>query len=762
MTSKAIVSSSAKPPIRLMASALGLAFASTASAAAEFAEMSASPQDAKTLDGVKVHSTVVNTTSPKFTAPLLDTPRSVTVIPQEIIQQTAASSLLDVLRQVPGITFGAGEGGNPNGDRPIIRGFDSESSIFIDGIRSSGSQSRELFDIDQVEVLKGPSSAFNGRGSVGGSVNLVTKAPKAENFVRGTAGLGTDSYYRGMVDWNQQVGADSAVRLNVMGHRNDVPGRHGPDMSRWGIAPSVTFGLHAATSVTLSYYHLQSDDTPDSGIPYNNPFAATSPNARLNGDGRPYSVPRGTYYGWLDRDYQKQGNDIGSILVKHDFGNGWLLRNTTLYGRSTNDYIWTQPDDSQGNFLVNGGIWRRNNNRDSSTTNLTNQTDLTGEFETGSLKHSVAAGIELSSEKTQRTSYLVDPAKNAADTHNAGSIVNGACSSKYGIGAPSGYWCTDARHPTPNDPFYGAIIGGQNPTRVVTDTRSAWAFDTVSFNPQWSVNGGVRFDSFRTKSTATTTSTGAITRIGNDADFWNYQLGVVYKPAQNGSVYLSWGTSSNPPGVDAGDGADGLAMTNADLQPERSRNLELGTKWDVLDSRLMLTAAVFRTEKTNARVATGGRGSPQINAGKQRVDGVELGFSGQVTERWSVYGGYTYLDSELVKTGPGGAASLGNQFPNTPKNSFTLWTSVAITSRWSVGGGAYYQDKVYGDTANTKWVPAYTRFDAMASYQVNPRLTLQLNVQNLTNKYYFDKAYASHYASVAPGRVGMLTANFSF
>ena len=766
MTSKSFVASSANPPIRLMASALGLALASTSALAAgeapAEAKPKADPQDAQNLDGVKVQSTVVNTTSPKFTAPLLDTPRSVTVVPQAIIQQTAATSLLDVLRQVPGITFGAGEGGNPNGDRPIIRGFDSESSVFIDGVRSSGSQSREIFDIDQVEVLKGPSSAYSGRGGVGGSVNLVTKVPKADNFVRATAGVGTDNYYRGTVDWNQLVGADSAVRVNVMGHSNDVAGRNGPDMSRWGIAPSVTFGLRSATSVTLSYYHLQSDDTPDSGIPYNNPFAATSPYVKLNGDGRPYSVPRGTYYGWLDRDFQKQSNDVGTVLVKHDFGDGWLLRNTTVYARSTNDYIWTQPDDSQGNFLLNGGVWRRNNNRDSSTTNITNQTDLTGEFETGSFKHSVAAGIELSSEKTQRTAYLVDPAKNASDTHNTGSIVNGACSSKYGIGAPSNYWCTSAQHPTPNDPFDGLIIGGQNPTRIVTDTRSAWAFDTMTFNPQWSVNGGVRFDSFSTRSTTTTTTTGAVSKVSNDSNFWNYQFGVVYKPAANGSVYVSWGTSSNPPGVDAGDGADGIAITNQDLKPESSRNLELGTKWDVLDQRLSLTAAVFRSEKTNARVASGGRGSPQINAGEQRVDGVELGFSGQLTERWNVYGGYTYLDSELVKTAPADAASQGNVFPNTPKNSFTLWTTYAIGSQWSVGGGAYYQSKVYGNTANTKWVPAYTRFDAMVSYAVNRHLSLQLNVQNLTNRYYFDKAYASHYASVAAGRVGLLTANLSF
>ncbi|SFS04875.1 catecholate siderophore receptor [Dyella sp. OK004] len=758
---QAFISSQASSPKRLLASALGLALLPVAAHAAD----ADAPQEnqAKKLEGVKVDATTVNSTSPKFTAPLLDTPRAVTVIPQSIMQETGAVSLLDALRTVPGITFGAGEGGNPNGDRPFIRGFDSQSSLFIDGVRSSGSQSREVFDIEQIEVTKGPSSAYTGRGSAGGSVNLVTKAPKAQNFVSGSVGVGTDNYRRGTVDWNQVVNDDVAFRLNAMAHENDIPDRNGPDFSRWGIAPSVTFGMKSATSVTLSYYHLQSDDTPDSGLPYNNPFAATSPNAYLNGNGEPIKVPHDTYYGLLKRDFQKQKTDVGSIRLQHDFGGGWLLRNSTVYSRVTNDYIWTQPDDSQGNFLVNGGIWRRNNNRISSVTGLTNQTDLTGEFETGSIKHSIATGIEISNEKTNRSSYNVDPAKNASDTHNIGSIVNGACTGKYGIGAASNYWCTSVLNPNPNDPWSGQITGGLNPVRVTTDTRSAWAFDTATLSEQWLLNLGVRFDNFHTRSTSVTTATNAVAILKNDANFWNYQAGLIYKPVSNGSIYLSYGTSSNPPGVDAGDGADAIALSNADLKPETSRNLELGTKWDVLDNRVSLTAAVFRSEKTNARVAlTGVRGGPMANVGKQRVDGIELGISGNITAQWQVFAGYTYLDSELVKASPAAPGDQGKQFPNTPKNSATLWTTYAITPALTIGGGAYYMDKVYGNTANTKWVPSYTRFDAMASYEINHNLTLQLNIQNLTNKYYFDKAYAAHYATVAPGRSAILSANFKF
>ena len=759
MSEPRFVTSRAASPRRLVMSALGLALVPFVAHGAEPAvPETARPDENQVtpLSPVKVHGTAIAPSSPKFTAPLIDTPRSVSVISQAVLQQTGALSLQDALRTVPGITFGAGEGGNPNGDRPFIRGFDSQSSLFIDGVRSSGSQTREVFDIEQIEVTKGPSSAYTGRGSVGGSINLVTKAPRSRDFISGSVGLGSDSYRRASADWNQTIGNDSAFRLNVMDHSSDIPGRNGPDNKRWGIAPSITFGLKSATSATLSYYHLHSNDIPDSGIPYNNPFALSSPNANLNGDGSPIKVPHGTFYGLLDRDFQKQDNDVGSIRLQHNFSSGWTLRNATVYARSTNDYIWTLPDDSQGNFLLNGGVWRRGNNRVSDTTNLTNQTDLTGEFQTGNIKHSIATGMELSREKTHRDSYLlgtINPLTGLPLPSENGNIINGSCT--FGIGAPSGYWCAPVNNPNPHDPWARAITPANAPFDINTQTRSAWAFDTMTLSEHWLLNLGARFDSFRTRSAS------AAATLRNDSNFWNYQAGLVYKPASNGSVYASWGTASNPPGVDAGDGADGISLANADLKPESSRNLELGTKWDVLGDRVSLTAAVFRTEKSNARVAlTGVRGGPMANVGKQRVDGIELGVSGSLTAQWQIFAGVTWLDSKLVQASPAAPGDEGNQFPNTAKASGSLWTSYAVTPALTIGGGAFYMDKVYGNTANTKWVPAYTRFDAMAAYSVNRRLSLQLNVQNLTDKYYFDKAYASHYASVAPGRSVVLSANF--
>jgi catecholate siderophore receptor len=754
-------------PRRVLWSAMGLALLPLAAQAADAGSTTdaAHPDEAQAtrLPGVQVKGTAINATSPKLTAALLDTPRAITVIPQAVLQQTAATSLQDALRTVPGITFGAGEGGNPNGDRPFIRGFDSESSLFIDGVRSSGSQSREVFDIEQIEVTKGPSSAYSGRGAVGGSINLVTKAPRAKDFIGGSVALGTDNYRRATADWNQTIGDDVAFRLNVMDHASDIPGRNGPDNRRWGIAPAVTFGLKSATSATLAWYHLQSNDIPDSGIPYNNPFKAGSPYFDLNGDGSPIRVPRDTFYGLLERDFQKQQNDVGTIRVQHDFDNGWTLRNATVHSRSSNDYIWTLPDDSQGNFLwhpgmAEGGIWRRGNTRVSDTGNLTNQTDLSGEFQIGAIRHTLAAGMELGREQTHRDSYLLgtlDPLTGKPLPSETGDLVNGACS--YGIGAASGYWCAPVINPNPHDPWNRAITRANAPITVTTQTRSAWVFDTLTLSERWLLNLGTRFDHFETRSAS------AAATFGNTSNFWNYQAGLVYKPTADSSLYASWGTSSTPPGLDACDGTAGLSSSNADLQPESSRNLEMGGKWDVLDQRLSLTAAVFRSEKNNARVAlTGVRGGPVANVGKQRVDGIELGLSGNLSAQWQMFAGVTWLDSTLVKASPATPGDQGNQFPNTPRRSATLWTSYALTPALSIGGGAFFMDKVYGNTANSKWVPSYTRYDAMAAYTVNPHLTLQLNVQNLTNAYYFDKAYASHYVAVAPGRSVVLSANLKF
>lgn len=331
-----------QPRVSVLAVAL---IASGAHAAEERAA-----QDTATLPEVKVSSeretadsyTVKRASSEKFTAPLLDTPKSVTVLTEALIRDQGATTFEQALRTVPGVTFGAGEGGTPMNDRPFIRGYDSSSSTFVDGLRDLGSQSREIFNIETIEVLKGPSGAFDGRGSGGGSINIVSKTPKAENFVRGSVGLGTDQYKRGSLDVNYLLTDDVAVRINAMAHDADVPGRDAVDTKRWGFAPSIIFGLNTPTSLTLSYYKLKTDDMPDYGLPLT---AASQGPIR-----RPVSgVSKDNFYGIKDRDFRETEIDAGTAVIKHAFSETASFRNVTRYAVSKNDYVVTNPDDSQGN-----------------------------------------------------------------------------------------------------------------------------------------------------------------------------------------------------------------------------------------------------------------------------------------------------------------------------------------------------------------------------------------------------------------------------
>ncbi|CAG9167986.1 putative TonB-dependent receptor BfrD [Cupriavidus laharis] len=719
------------------------------------AEAAADPKPV-TLQSVTVTSTkddgykVDEAQSSKFTAPLLDTPKSVTVVPAEVLQQTGSNSLQDALRTTPGITFGAGEGGNPIGDRPFIRGFDSMSSIFVDGVRDTASQTRDTFNIDRIEVIKGPSSAFGGKGSAGGMINMVSKLPTSENFVQGSVGVGTDSYFRATADGNYVLNDNTAVRLNAMGQTFDVPGRNEVDQHSWGFAPSVTFGLNSPTQVTLSYYHLQGDGMPDYSIPYARP---SSQSTKAN-PSAPASVNRDNFYGLTDRDFQRTQSDIATASVQHDFRNGLVFRNTTRWGRATNDYVVTNPDDSRGN-VPRGFVWRNTKNRDSATETLTNQTDLTAEFHTGSLKHNMLFGFEFSRDDTDNNPYNVVSANAAA----SGGTCNASLLASFD--------CAPLANPNPNDPWRGSITKMPYTQTTTTNTQSVYLFDTVEITRQWMINGGIRYDNYDTHAFTnayTNPNTGAAVAqvdIRNKSHFFNYQAGVVYKPVEYGSIYVSYGTSSTPPGSTNGDGADNITAAQRNLEPETARSFEIGTKWDLLARRLSLTAAIFQIEKNNARVAVDA--NTTVNAGKQRVKGFELGFAGNLTDKWGVFGGYTYLDSKLVDNGPqsANAANNGNQFPNTPQNSFSLWSTYQVLPALTLGAGAYYVDKVYANPANSLYVPAYWRFDLMGAYRVNKHLSLQLNIQNLFDKTYYTKAH-THYGAMAPGRFGMLTANFRF
>ena len=714
----------------------------------------------------------------KFVAPLLDTPKSVSVISKQLLADTQVTTLSDALRTVPGITLGAGEGGNPNGDRPFIRGYNSESSMYVDGVRNATSQNREMFAIEQVEITKGSASAQGGVGTTGGSINMISKVAKKGDSLEGSIGSGTDNYQRITLDGNKDFGNGIAARVAVMGHKNEKAGQSdGAEYARAGIAPSITFGLDTPTRATLAYYYLKSDDTPDSGIPYNNPFAATNANAKFNGNGKPIDVKQGEYYGWKDRDFQKQENQIGTIKLEHDLTDNLTITNTAVYNNSKNDYLWTNPDDSRGNFYsatgkLTGNVWARANSRVADTDTFTDQLALTGKFNTGFLKHSFNLGAEYSDQETDRTQYIIDGLASTGAAHNAckpADIASG--------------WCTSVQNPN-RGAWTGTLsTDGADSYNIQSKNTSVYFLDSIELHPQWLLDLGVRWDKYNTEQTMTygarnsavlgsatvapTAKVGDQVAIENDKDFINWQAGVTFKPTENSSIYASYATSSNPVGVDGGDGSEGITAAINNLKPEEVKTYELGTKWDVLNDKLNLTAAIFRTEKTNTRATT--TEGTTSNIGETRVDGIELGVTGNITEKWAVMAGYTYLDSELVDGGFTKVGddyvpnpSNGNQVQNVAKNSATLWTTYAVLPQVTIGGGATYMDKVFGNATNTKWVPSYVRYDAMARYNVNKNVDLQLNVNNLSDKRYFTKAYSSHYATEAEGRSAVLSVNFKY
>jgi catecholate siderophore receptor len=270
----------------------------------------------------------------KYTEPLRDIPQTITVISKSMIEEQGATTLRDVLRNVPGLTMTAGEGGTAAGDNLTLRGFSARNDLFVDGVRDISPQSRDPFNMEEVEVVKGPGSAFTGRGSTGGSINLVSKAPSLSRMFGGTFNFGTDGTKRVSADVNMPLrflGEHTAFRLNVLAHDSGVAGRDVVNNQRWGVAPSLAFGLGTPTRLTLSYFKLKQDNISDYGIPW---VPATN-NVLTAYRDRPAPVPRETFYGFRSRDYERMGSDMATVKYEYDFSDALQLRNQLRYGRST-------------------------------------------------------------------------------------------------------------------------------------------------------------------------------------------------------------------------------------------------------------------------------------------------------------------------------------------------------------------------------------------------------------------------------------------
>jgi catecholate siderophore receptor len=668
-------------------------------------------------------------------APLLSTPQTVTVVPQQIIREQASSTVMDALRNVPGITFRAGEGGN-QGDVPYIRGFDARNDIFRDGVRDPGWYTRDSFAVDSVEVLKGPSSFMFGRGSTGGVINMNSKWPifgappvpysspfpvkapvivgPSADFVDVTTTFHTGPGARGLLDANKQINEQAAARIQVMGQRYDIPGRDHVEENRWGVAPSFTYKFNEQTRATFAYIYQHDDSIPDRGIPY---LPLTWGYPRF-----PAPVPRNTWYGIVSGptpDQETIDAHVATARIVHEFTNDIKITNTSRYvnverlNRATLPNSFNPaPGTNLSTFLYRPGRqWTEVSNE-----LFANNTDFSAKFATGWVRHSVVAGVDITrEERSQQT----------RTANNNGDFTNFV-------------------NPDPNR--NGGTFGPYNPATISNATTvGAYVADQAKLTDWFELLGGIRYDNFDAESGP---QNGAI--ASRTDRMWSWRVGAVLHPTSNSSIYVMHGTSFNP-------SAEFLTFGNnnpATLDPEKNETTEVGVKVDVLDKRLSLTGAVFRTDKTNARVQDPALGNVLVLEGLVRVQGVELGAIGRVTEQWQVFAGYTYLDSGFIEAP--NPIQIGRQLPNTPNNAFSLWTTYDVTQKWTVGGGAFFVDGVWGNAANDAAVPSYWRFDLMTSYKITNNIIAQLNIYNLTNEYYFAQVY-NNWAVPGAGRSAALT-----
>ncbi|SEI12700.1 TonB-dependent receptor [Paracoccus alkenifer] len=704
---------------------------------------------------------VTSGSSPKMTAPLVDTPKTVTVITQRQMEERNATSVVEVLRTTPGITLGSGEGGTPMGDRPFVRGYQAATDMMIDGIRNLGRTSQEAFATESVEVVKGPGGAYSGRGATGGSINLVSKqARQGETFHELSETLGSADHTRLTYDGNVDFGDGWAGRLNLMWQDSGVAGRDVLQDDREGIAASVSKSF-GTSLLSLNLYHSKTDATPDLGVPMGNgDYRPELSGGRRFGSGTKSDpwlpielADKSAFYGSALRDYREVENNSAMLKFEHEFSNNFKLHSTLAWIGSEQEYIMSrpsvvaemvspgrgQPPEPNPNWDPDANLANRDlRSGKKKNSALAFHTALTGDFDTGSVKHDFAAGIELSREKLR---------------------------SATATGSPS-IPVTDIANPNPYDPVTGSLTWSAWGTPIQTDTKALYLFDTLTFNDQWSLNLGLRYDRYEVDD-------GTRSRTDN---MLNYSAGVVYKPAPNGTIYLAFGTSSNPSGECAGmaGGADGasactLGDGNVNLEPEESKSIELGTKWEVMDGQLLLTAAVFQTEKKNARV-NDEFGTVAL-LGHNRARGFELGAAGQISDRWGLSAGYAFVDAKIIDNGFTGGGAAGDGVPSADngnylqfvaRHSLGLWTTYEIDERWTVGGGATYTGKRYLDTSNTSALPAQWRVDLMAAYKLTESAEIQFNVNNVLDERLYDASHVGIFANRAPGRNVTAKLNYRF
>jgi catecholate siderophore receptor len=746
-----------------VAGAAGLTLAPVLALAAEGAAVAtAADTGPNEVEGLDVYGKRENEpSSPKLTASPLNTPQTITVVSEATIRDQNLLTLRDILSTVPGITFGAGEGGGGYGDSINLRGYSASADITTDGLRDSAQYTRsDPFNLEQLEVVNGANSVYAGAGSLGGSINLVSKTPRANDRATISAGLGTDSYGRLTVDANKVIGDGIAVRLNAMTHSNDVPGRDVESFERWGVAPSIAFGVGGPTTVSLSYFHQEDENVPEYGVPY-------AANATVNGP-LP-GVDPSNYYGYRNIDTQETQVDSLTGRFRHEFSESLTISNITRWQKVTQLAIVNPP---QGTWCLASGInaqtgaacatagfftpsGPRGTTRDSENQQFVSQTDLNFTFDTGGLKHNLVFGFSFSNETYDLDNGNIQrTAAGGSPTYPPMSIAN-----------------PDTLYTGPVNYIRAALSNGE------LNNQAVYLFDTITFNDQWQLNGGLRYEHNEGEYISTSYSMvggvltpGATTRAPSDENLLSYRLGLVYKPVPNASIYLAYGNTETPSQASVNGGCSVAATnSNCDLDPEEGEVIELGGKWEVLDGRLSLTGAIFQNERSKYRVNTGL--VEQTLDGASRVRGLTLGAAGQINERWTVLANYTYLDSEYLQSVADGVLDpqKGDPLPFTPEHALNLWTTYMVTENIMVGYGAAYMGEQYFNRPTGSTV-LYTSDDywlhnVAVTWTATDNIQVQLNIKNLTDEEYYSRIRSNNgFGWATPGdtRSAQVTLNYRF
>jgi catecholate siderophore receptor len=664
----------------------------------EFVLQVAGVRETVKVGGTAPYQTPATTSATKTSTLLRDIPQSVSVVTSTLIAEQRMQSMGDVVRYMPGVGMAQGEG---NRDTPILRGNTSTSDFFVDGVRDDVQYFRDVYNVDRVEALKGPNAMVFGRGGVGGVINRVTRqagwgqsrevALQFGSFDnrRMTADLGTD--------FNDKI----AGRITGV-YENSDSYRDGAGLERYGFNPTVAFVLGPNTTLRAGYEHFYDDRVADRGISSFN--------------GLPVETDQSTFFGDPTRSDVNVTVNVFSALLEHRFGGGVLFRNRTSYGDYDKFYqnVFPGAVNAAGTTVSISAY-----NNATERQNFFNQADVIVSKSTGSLEHTILAGVELGRQDTvnlRNTGYFTTIGPNV-------TTVSAPLSS-----------------PTISLPLDFRQSATDADNDGVATVAAIYAQDQVALTSEVHAVVGLRYDSFEVDVHNNRTATDFTSHDG----LVSPRLGVIYKPIVPVSIYGSYSLSYLPR---AGEQLSSLSLTNQSLDPETFRNYELGAKWDVLPV-LSLTTAVYQLDRGNVAVPDPGDPTRSILVDAQRTRGVEIGLSGNVTRSWSLIGGYAFQDGEITQS-ISATAPAGAELAQLPKHSFSLWNKYDITPRWGVGLGIIHRSDMFASTDNLVTLPGYTRFDGGLFLNVTPNLRAQLNVENLFDEDYHLSAHSN--TNITPG-----------